>query len=173
MPDDNSVDSVLVNLDVTSMVDVFFTMGILSLRLSKNLIPSSDFLYMGMPKTIAITTTVYIYQYVCNELLKFIKNCVGAGSSVPLPSNIPMNVGIINTNINTTTATETTAKTAGYTIADLTLFSVLFSFSKCSAILSIIVSKLPLTSPASTMLISMVGNTSLCCLIDSDRVEPF
>ncbi|MPN04199.1 hypothetical protein SDC9_151435 [bioreactor metagenome] len=173
IPEDNKVDSVLVNLDVTSMVDVPLTTGNLSLRLSKNLIPSFVLKYMDIPTAIAITTARYIYQYVCNELLKFIKNCVGPGNAAPLPSNIPTNVGIINTSINTTTATETTTNTAGYTIADFTLFSVLFSFSKCSAILSIMVSKLPLTSPASTMLMRMVGNISLCIFIDSERVEPF
>ncbi len=114
MPDDNRVDKVLVNLDVASMAAVFFLQEVSTSCCQK---PATiPFLHVGgYASDYAITTAMYIYQYVCIELLKSISICVSAGSAVPLPSNIAVNVGNINTSMNITTATETNASTAGYT----------------------------------------------------------
>ena len=67
----------------------------------------------------------------------------------------------------------TKSKTHGYIIACITIPLILASLSKLIDIRSNVVSKLPEASPASTMLIRMLGNTSGIVLIAPANVSPF
>ena len=136
--------------------------------------PSFEFLNLFNTQTAtAIIKTIFNKNSGSfNLFATFSTICVIAGSSPPITLNIDTNLGTITITINITASIATAIIKQGYIIAVFIFPLILFSFSKCIDTSSKALSKLPDSSPTSTILTNILGKTLSYCLIDSDKLKP-
>ena len=142
------------------------------MKRSTNNLPSLVLQAAGIPNRTTQTTGTIIIKYVFIKALIEISNLVGQGRGLFISINIAVMLGTTTDIRNTTTATATTIIIKGYATADLTLAARCTRFSSISARRRRTSSRVPLVSPAATILTNRLEKTFGCLLSASASVLP-